>query len=309
MGFFSHEAIDIDPHTGIAYLTEDDFQGDIPDDPRDEQPFGPDPLLRSRSSFLYRYIPDHRLGGPGSLHRGGRLQALKIDAGVTRNADLWSPRKRVGTRWVDVRAADPHEDALKKGCVRFNRLEGCHFAGGAFWFDDTAGGENRLGQIFRYFPATGTLELFYEGTAAERMESPDNLIVTPWGDLWFAEDGDGGNRVMGVTPGGAVYQFANNALNSNEFAGPTFAPDGRTFFVNMQGAGPGGGAPDEPGITFAIWGPFGGADLARQRQMASAAPPAAMAPAVSGELAEAAQRHGLTELEAAAYQRLGADLA
>ena len=36
MGFFSHEAVDIDPATGIAYLTEDDFRGSIPDDPRDE---------------------------------------------------------------------------------------------------------------------------------------------------------------------------------------------------------------------------------------------------------------------------------
>ena len=31
MGFFSHEAVDIDPATGIAYLTEDDFRGNIVD--------------------------------------------------------------------------------------------------------------------------------------------------------------------------------------------------------------------------------------------------------------------------------------
>jgi len=35
------------------------------------------------------------------------------------------------------------------------------------------------------------------------------------------------------------------------------------------------------------------------------APPAALAPFISGELAEAADRHRLTALEAAAYQRLG----
>ena len=42
------------------------------------------------------------------------------------------------------------------------------------------------------------------------MESPDNIVVTPWGDLWFAEDeavsGDTINRVMGVTPDGQVYR-------------------------------------------------------------------------------------------------------
>ena len=36
MGFFSHEAVDIDPETGIAYLAEDDFRGSIPDDPNAE---------------------------------------------------------------------------------------------------------------------------------------------------------------------------------------------------------------------------------------------------------------------------------
>jgi hypothetical protein len=30
MGYFSHEAIDVDPRTGIVYLTEDDFRGSQP---------------------------------------------------------------------------------------------------------------------------------------------------------------------------------------------------------------------------------------------------------------------------------------
>ena len=28
-----------------------------------------------------------------------------------------------------------------------------------------------------------TLELFYEGTETNGIESPDNIIVAPWGDL------------------------------------------------------------------------------------------------------------------------------
>jgi secreted PhoX family phosphatase len=57
MGFFSHEAVDIDPRTGIAYLTEDDFRGSIPADPTQEVV---DKLSTSeggtgsRVSFLYR---------------------------------------------------------------------------------------------------------------------------------------------------------------------------------------------------------------------------------------------------------------
>ena len=104
---------------------------------------------------------------------------------------------------------------------------------------------------------------------------------------------------MGITPDRQVYVFARNRLNDSEFAGPTFSTDGKTFFVNYQ----------NPGITFAIWGPFRRKSSRRQSQMAVAAPPESMMPNVSGELAEAAARHGMSTLEAAAYDRLGVSLA
>ena len=304
MGYFSHEAVDIDPATGIAYLTEDDFKGAIVDArkevvadvPTDEGGTG------TRVSYLYRYIPRDRSQSPGALQQGGKLQVLTIDKRPNYNVDLAFPGDRFQVVWKNVRPEEPHESAEDLGAARFNRLEGAYFAGGAFWFDDTIGGEKRLGQIFRYLPATNTLELFFEGTRRGEMESPDNIVVTPWGDLWFAEDetvdGDTINRVMGITPEGQVYPFARNRLNDSEFAGPTFSPDGNTFFVNFQ----------NPGLTFAIWGPFGGQSAARQRQMAVAAPPAHMAPRVSGELAEAARKFGMSNLEAAAFDRLGVSL-
>jgi hypothetical protein len=86
MGFFSHEALDVDPRTGIVYLTEDDFRGAIPPDPRTE--IDGDPAFRS--SFLFRYLPNDRSARPGSLLVGGTLQALAIDS-APRNADLYSP--------------------------------------------------------------------------------------------------------------------------------------------------------------------------------------------------------------------------
>jgi secreted PhoX family phosphatase len=305
MGYFSHEAVDIDPATGIAYLTEDDFRGAIVDAkkevvadvPTDEGGAG------TRVSFLYRYIPRDRSQTPGALQKGGRLQVLTIEKRPNYNVDLAFPGDRFQVVWRNVNPEEPHESAEDLGAARFNRLEGAYFAGGAFWFDDTVGGERRLGQIFRYLPASNTLELFFEGTRRGEMESPDNIVVTPWGDLWFAEDeavdGDTINRVMGVTPDGQVYPFARNRLNDSEFAGPTFSPDGNTFFVNFQ----------NPGKTFAIWGPFGGQSVTRQQQMAVAAPPKSMAPKVSGELAEAASKFGMSPLEAAAYERLGVSLA
>jgi secreted PhoX family phosphatase len=311
MGYFSHEAVDIDPATGIAYLTEDDFRGaivgtdqEVVEDYTSNEinPATGLPGTGSRVSFLYRYIPINLSQQAGALQEGGTLQVLTIDEGPDYNMDLAFPDNRFQVVWKDVDPAEPHESAEDLQAARFCRLEGAYFAGDAFWFDDTIGGEARLGQIFRYRPEDETLELFYEGTEPGKMESPDNIVVTPWGDLWFAEDeaidGDIKNRVMGITPDGQVYPFASCRLNDSEFAGPTFSPDGNTFFVNFQ----------NPGITFAIWGPFRQTNKRRQRQMAVAAPPEFMAPVVSGELAEAAEKFGMSNLEAAAYQSLGVPL-
>jgi uncharacterized protein len=312
MGFFSHEAVDIDPTTGIAYLTEDDFRGaivdanaEVIDDYTTDEinPLTGLPGTGTRVSFLYRYIPNNMSQRPGALQEDGTLQVLTIDGGTNYNVDLAFPGNSFQIVWKDVNPEEPHESAEDLGAARFGRLEGAYFAGDAFWFDDTIGGEARLGQIFRYLPLSNTLELFYEATERGKMESPDNIVVTPWGDLWFAEDetvdgGDTRNRVMGVTSNGEVYPFASCRLNDSEFAGPTFSPDGGTFFVNFQ----------NPGITFAIWGPFQRKSSRRQRQMAVAAPPESMMPEISGELAEAATRYGMSPLEAAAYDRLGVSL-
>jgi secreted PhoX family phosphatase len=300
MGFFSHESIDVDPRTGVVYLTEDDFRGSIPADPNTEVDTNP----AFRSSFLYRYLPNDRSQRPGALQQGGTLQALVID-GASRNADLYNPGQQFVVRWVTVNPAEPHDDALGKGAVRFTRLEGSNFAGGAFWFDDTQGGEARRGQIYRLTPGpenvvgADRLELVFESTSVNTLDLPDNLIVAPWGDAFLAEDGNGENRVIGMTPEGQTYTFARNRLPGEaEFAGPTFAPDGQTFFVNVQ----------DPGTTFAIWGPFARQNRERQRVMARAAPANEYSPKISGELAEAAQRYGLSRLEAAAYERLGVPL-
>jgi secreted PhoX family phosphatase len=100
---------------------------------------------------------------------------------------------------------------------------------------------------------------------------------------------------MGITPDGRVYAFARNRLNISEFAGPCFSPDGQTFFVNIQ----------DPGVTLAIWGSFVRPKTAGRSRMAGAMPPESLGPDISGELAEAAERHGMSRLEVAAYDRLG----
>ncbi len=108
IGVFSHEAIDLDPRTGIAYLTEDDFQGEIPDEVVGEGP-------ESRVSFLYRFLPTNRAQRPGALQEGGRLQVMALDFLPAFNVDLALDEDRFGVVRHNVDPADPRSGALAAG--------------------------------------------------------------------------------------------------------------------------------------------------------------------------------------------------
>ncbi len=108
MGFFSHEAVAIDPRTGIVYLTEDDFRGTITDDPKQE----------TRSSFFYRYTPSNRARRPGALQEGGTLEALSIEEAPGANIDFFSQRQRVGVVWRPVNAAEPAADPQRAAALQ-----------------------------------------------------------------------------------------------------------------------------------------------------------------------------------------------
>jgi uncharacterized protein len=274
MGRFAHEACAIDPSTGYVYLTED-----------------------ASPSYLYRFIPNNTSQKTGALQEGGTLYAAAIEVVTDPAASTFKTGQSFKIVWKKV---DPHmcrEEAAAQNCIKFSRLEGAFFQEGVFWFDDTSAGDKKLGRVYRYIPHTNTLELFYEGNDAREMEYPDNICMTPWGDLWYAEDGSGQDRLMGITPEGKVYPFAANRLSDSELAGPTFSPDGNTLFVNIQ----------SPGQTFAIWGPFQRRNSARAREMSYAAP-AKLTPQVSEKVAKAADAQGMSVLEAAAFERHGIKL-
>ncbi len=241
MGRFEHEALAVDPETGIVYETED-----------------------LAVCGLYRFIPRER----GNMSAGGRLQMLAIrdrpnydtSAGQTVNEPL-------PVTWVDIEDPDPadaetNRNAVAKqgwqqGAAVFSRLEGCWWGGGngSVYMSATTGGDARLGQIWRYVPGDdgGRLMLAFESTSPDMLQRPDNVTVSPRGGIVICEDGPGPQFVRGLTPEGRIFDFARNTVNNKEFAGACFSPDGRTFFVNIQGDTRAGGA-GHLGMTFAIWG-------------------------------------------------------
>jgi secreted PhoX family phosphatase len=125
---------------------------------------------------------------------------------------------------------------------------------GMVWFYDFS---DQTITLVTYFPHNPLAEgegayppypdLYFDG--------PDNVSVTPYGTLVLAEDGVRASHVLSAVPGGPTYAIArgmltngtsNGASTYSEFTGPTFTPDGKILFVNIQ----------NPGITLAISGPW-----------------------------------------------------
>lgn len=241
MGRFNHEAVAVDPDSGVVYLTEDRQDG-----------------------LIYRYIPDT----PGELHEGGTLQALVIRGTESFDTRNWGEQPTVtvdetlAAGWMDLENIDAPEDDLRyrgfeNGATRFARGEGMWYGNGAVYFACTSGGRIRKGQIWRYVPSPyegtsqeendpGRLELFVEPNDTTLVENADNITVSPWGDIIVCEDTDMPQDLNGITQDGQFYKLARNAVYDSEFAGATFSPDGSTLFLNIQ----------TEGLTVAITGPW-----------------------------------------------------
>ena len=125
---------------------------------------------------------------------------------------------------------------------------------GMVWFYDYSDQTITLVTYFPHNPLAET-EGAYPPYADLTFDGPDNVTVTPWGTLVLAEDGVRASHVLSSVPGGPTYAIARNMLSNgtsggaatySEFTGPTFSPDGRILFVNIQA----------PGITLAISGPW-----------------------------------------------------
>ena len=233
MGRFVHEAVAVDPGSGIVYLTED----------------------RPTGGF-YRFLPRT----PGNLQAGGRLQMAAVDSHphydtrTRQNSGVVLP-----ATWVDIHDPDPpdagqdplavFQQGLTGGGAIFGRLEGCCFDRGRVLLNSTAGGDAGCGQVWEYRPQSdgrGVLRLVFESPAEQFLRQPDNVTVSPRGGVLVCEDHEGYDRLIGLDPQGRPFEFARNRLSPGEFAGVTYGPAGNWLFVNIQ----------RPGMTLAITGPW-----------------------------------------------------
>lgn len=245
MGQFAHEAVAIDPQSGIAYETED----------------------RYVEAGFYRYLPSE----PGKLRQGGRLQMMCVEGRGQMTQDV-PAGERLATHWVDIE--DPEQghtpattdwsgvfnQGKTAGGTPFTRLEGCWYANGEIYFTSTDGGNAKQGQVYAYDPRDGSVRLLFESPNKEVLNRPDNLTVSPRGGMVICEDGDRqGMMLMGLSQAGQIFPFSRNNLifdgswndltgdwRQMEWCGVCFSPDGHWMFANIQ----------TPGITFAITGPW-----------------------------------------------------
>jgi uncharacterized protein len=250
LGRFPHEAVAIDPATGVVYLTED---------------------ASAPNGLLYRATPTTPLGGYGSLRDGAVLEALVAMDGDSFVADL-SEYSEIGatltTEWAAIPDPLAAEDSTR---VQLNKVTRARKLEGLWWGDDAAYvvcsyarhddgsvGEHD-GQVWRLEPVAGTMQLIVQfgvnaDPESDTFDGPDNITVSPWGGLLLCSDGEGMQHLYTVNAAGEPSIFARNARDADaeersEFTGATFSADGETLFVNLQ----------SPGVTFAITGPWEGA--------------------------------------------------
>ena len=241
MGRFVHEAVAVDPATGIVYQTEDRSN--------DEAGF-------------YRFIPDT----PEVLADGGKLQMMAVtdqprfvtSKGQTQGA-VWP------VHWVDI--ADPDrgvpDQGFEAGAARFERLEGAFPGDDGIYFVSTSGGDARAGQVFHYLPTSteaGELRLVFESPSRDILDSPDNIVLSPHGGLLLCEDGSGVDFIRELDREGQIVNLVRGG--SREFAGSCFSPDGQVLFFNVQGSRSQDGS--TASATYALWRPREGTNLRQQ---------------------------------------------
>jgi uncharacterized protein len=244
LGSFSHEALAVDPATHILYLTED--QGD---------------------GRFYRFVPDTPNVGARPDLSGGRLQVMQVQA-TQQEVDTEGSQGPWSVRWLDV--PNPNPIQLPELPIQpqtptrqqvpestaFDGGEGLWYHGGLIYF--TTKGDRR---VWAHDPARQDLRVVYDDffhPPEPVLDSVDNIVVTPGGDLIVVEDKSEANQqAVAITPDGRIFPIIELVGQAgSEVTGPAFSPDGRHFYFSSQ-RGPGAnGQSGTAGVTYCVSGPW-----------------------------------------------------
>lgn len=280
MGRFSHEAAAVDPVTGYVYLTEDlrnasGFYRFIPNNVKGE--LG---SLEAGGRLQAAKVV--------GVNNASLIIAKRCDEYTLAWIDIANPDQdasEVGAPQlrgfnVNPRGSGPFVQAWSAGALQFARGEGLWYSAGKMYIVDTAtgvDGVNRPGRgkgaVWELDLATMKLKAIFVSDDQLIGNNPDNITVSPRGGIVLCEDGGGsvdafgtGARLLGISAKGDSFTFCKNNVDlssaqisradkkiaagsyrDSEFAGACWEPSGRVLFCNVQA----------PGITFAIWGPWG----------------------------------------------------
>ena len=280
MGRMPHEAVAIDPASGFVYLTEDNrnLSGLYRFIPNDTS--GAAGSLENGGRLQAARVKGTPKADLNVASKGQMVQLEWVDIADPDAApgSIVDPVTGTGT------ASGPFLQARAQGALRMARGEGIWYHDGEMYIVDTATGSDDRGRPGRGEGAVWVLDLasqqmtalFVSGNAIDG-NNPDNVVVSPRGGVILCEDGGGvtdmygfGDRMLGLGETGDSYIFCKNNANltatdiaaagksvapgdyrGREFAGACFDAHGEVLFVNHQ----------SPGITYAIWGPWGRGNL------------------------------------------------
>jgi hypothetical protein len=217
LGVFNHEAVAVDPIGKQLYLTEDE-----------------------RDGLLYRFTPNNY---------------PSLSSGVLEAAEILDPSARGGIVPGESREIAwhvvPDPSASKKGtrhqvspASAFDGGEGCSYRDGLVFL--ATKGDDR---VWRFDTRSNRIEIIYDRAASSTpiLSGVDNVLATPGGDVFVAED-PGDLQIVALRPSGAMEPIVQViGQKGSEVTGPALTPDGTRLYFSSQRL---------PGTTYEVTGPF-----------------------------------------------------
>ncbi|MEO2105241.1 MAG: alkaline phosphatase PhoX [Actinomycetota bacterium] len=273
MGRFNHEAVAVDPRSGDVYETEDTGNSGI----YRFRPTEPGNLAAGGELQMLKVV-----GVDGYDTRTGQAvgSSLAVEWVPINDPDPAEAEWTGDNTYREGIARGGATFARGEGAwTGVTTDEDGNVVDVTIWFACTSGGDAGEGQVWAYHPDVadpehGQLTLVFESPGNHVLGHPDNITVHPVsGVVTVCEDGGGApiqlagqglpgstngipaestynealarrQRVHGVTTDGRIFSFAHQF--ASEFAGACWSPDGKWFFVNIQGNA----------TTYAITGPW-----------------------------------------------------